>query len=73
MEIPCTKLLIFDTIYKFKINNKIIDEINKKINLRAILFTHELSSHKYNPVNTYFVVYALLLTLAVHTVSTTLT
>ena len=44
-----------------------------KINLRAILFTHKLGSHKDSPADPYFVVYALLVTLAVHTVSTTLT
>ena len=47
---------------------------NNKINMRAIrkLFTHELGSHQDSPVDSHIVVYALLVTLAVHTVSTSL-
>jgi hypothetical protein len=41
--------------------------------MRSILFTHEFGSHKESPVDPYFVVDALLGTLAVDTVSTTLT
>ena len=51
----------------------IIDKNKKNKNLRAILVTHELGSHKDSPVDPHFVVTALLVTLAVQTVSTTLT
>ena len=47
-------------------------KLNKIINLRAVVFIHEIGSHKDSAVYPYFVVDALLVILVVNTASTSL-